>query len=223
MTQVGESGQGGGNPFKRCWPGRAHCDFPAAGFVGRMRLSMFGLGTVTDDSVGDEYGLAGTWAAVGLGSATRSARRRPPGFFADRFRASARVLFAAALAVVFAATHVCSYLRGEVPGALGTMLLATGGLAGPSMTSRADDESGQRSAFSATRRLLHTAFSLESSSTRRSFVIAGRHVVTMLATRAVQPTWAGGGRMAGGDGGCCVTARCCSPPSAGPSRRRNPS
>src|SRR5260370_38072029 len=66
MAQVRAREQGAGNPFSAVLARPGALRFSAAGFVGRMPMSMFGLGTVLlIASVTGRYGLAGTVAAVG--------------------------------------------------------------------------------------------------------------------------------------------------------------
>ena len=68
MTQVREreQGQRRGNPFLEVLARPGALRFSAAGFVGRMPMAMFGLGTVLlIASVTGRYGLAGIVAAAG--------------------------------------------------------------------------------------------------------------------------------------------------------------
>jgi MFS family permease len=176
MTQVREREQGGGNPFHAVLARPGALRFSAAGFVGRMPMSMFGLGTVLlIASVTGRYGLAGTVAAVGSVGyalcAPQAAR------LADRF-GQRRVL--RPLAVVFAATTLLLIICAEFRAPLWTML-ATGGLAGASMPSLGSMVRARWSALLGDSPLLHTAFSLESVLDETIFVI-GPAVVTLLAT-----------------------------------------
>ena len=79
MTQVEERGQRHGNPFIEVLARPGALRFSAAGFVGRMPMSMFGLGTVLlIASVTGQYGLAGIVAAAGsVGYAVVRAAGRP--------------------------------------------------------------------------------------------------------------------------------------------------
>jgi hypothetical protein len=60
VTQLRERERRGGNPFREVLARPGALRFSAAGFVGRMPMSMFGLGTVLlIASVTGRYGLAG--------------------------------------------------------------------------------------------------------------------------------------------------------------------
>src|SRR5260370_31106381 len=109
MAQVRAREQGAGNPFSAVLARPGALRFSAAGFVGRMPMSMFGLGTVLlVASVTGRYGLAGTVAAVGSVGyalcAPQAAR------LADRF-GQRRVL--RPLAAFFAATTVLLIICAE--------------------------------------------------------------------------------------------------------------
>src|SRR5258706_8151752 len=79
VTQVREREQRRGNPFREVLARPGALRFSAAGFVGRMPMSMFGLGTVLlIASVTGRYGLAGIVAAAGSVGYALCARR-PPG------------------------------------------------------------------------------------------------------------------------------------------------
>src|SRR5260221_5840152 len=127
VTQVREREQRRGNPFREVLARPGALRFSAAGFVGRMPMSMFGLGTVLlIASVTGRYGLAGTVAAagsVGYALCAPQAAR-----LADRF-GQRRVL--RPLAVFFAATTLLLIICAEFRAPFWTML-ATGGLAGAS-------------------------------------------------------------------------------------------
>src|SRR5260370_37999116 len=126
-AQVREREQRRGTPSREVLarPGALRCS--AAGFVGRMPMSMFGLGTVLlIASVTGRYGLAGIVAAagsVGYALCAPQAAR-----LADRF-GQRRVL--QPLAVFFAATTVALILCAEFRAPLWTTLVS-GGLAGAS-------------------------------------------------------------------------------------------
>src|SRR5258708_23236020 len=130
MAQVREREQGSGNPFDAVLARAGGVRFSAAGFLGRMARSMFGLGTVLlIASVTGRYGLAGTVAAagsVGYALCAPQAAR-----LADRF-GQRRVL--RPLAVFFAATTLLLIICAEFRAPFWTML-ATGRLAGASMPS----------------------------------------------------------------------------------------
>src|SRR5260370_15892427 len=118
MAQVRAREQGAGNPFSAVLARPGALRFSAAGFVGRMPMSMFGLGTVLlIASVTGRYGLAGTVAAagsVGYALCAPQAAR-----LADRVR-QRRVL--RPLGVFFAATTLLLILCAEVPAPFWTTL-----------------------------------------------------------------------------------------------------
>jgi MFS family permease len=176
VTQVGEREQQGGNPFYEVLARPGALRFSAAGFVGRMPISMFGLGTVLlIAAMTGRYGLAGTVAAagsVGYAACAPQAAR-----LADRF-GQHRVL--RPLAVFFAATTVMLIVCAELRAPAWT-LLASGGLAGASMPSLGAMVRARWSALLGDSPLLHTAFSLESVLDEVIFVV-GPAVVTLLAT-----------------------------------------
>jgi MFS family permease len=152
--------------------------FSSAAFVGRMSMSMYGLGTVLlIASLTGRYGTAGTVAAAGsIGYAIFGPVAAN---LADRV-GQRRVLVPQV--IVFAlstATFItCAELR--VPFWL---LLVTGAIAGASMPSVGSMVRSRWSALigSDTRRL-HTAFALESVNDELIFVI-GPALVTVLATQ----------------------------------------
>src|SRR5258708_17307817 len=83
VTQVREREQRRGNPFREVLARPGALRFSAAGFVGRMPMSMFGLGTVLlIASVTGRYGLARIVAAAGSGGpplcAPQAPRLAPP-------------------------------------------------------------------------------------------------------------------------------------------------
>jgi len=152
--------------------------FSSTGFVGRMSMSMYGLGTVLLIALlTGRYGQAGTIAAAGsVGYAVCGPFVAQQ---ADRF-GQRRVLLAQA--AVFAAGSTvfigCAELRAPF-----WALLATGIASGASMPSLG---SMVRSRWSAIvgddERRLHTAFALESVNDELIFVI-GPALVTLLATQ----------------------------------------
>jgi MFS family permease len=176
VTQVREQGQRRGNPFLNVLARPGALRFSAAGFVGRMPMSMFGLGTILlIASVTGQYGLAGIVAAagsVGYAACTPLAAR-----LADRY-GQRQVL--RPLAVFFAASTAaligCAQWRAPV-----WALVIAGGLAGASMPSLGSMVRARWSALLGDSPLLHTAFSLESVADETIFVI-GPAVVTLLAT-----------------------------------------
>jgi MFS family permease len=152
--------------------------FSSAGFVGRMSMSMYGLGTVLLIALlTGHYGEAGTVAAAGsIGYAILSpviANR------ADRLGQRRVLLVQTAVFALGGVVFVtCAELRAPF-----WILLVTGLLAGASMPSigtmvrtrwsKLVDGDGQR---------LHTAFALESVNDEFIFVI-GPALVTLLATQ----------------------------------------
>src|SRR5258706_532306 len=79
VTQVREREQRRGNPFREVLARPGALRFSAAGFVGRMPMSMFGLGTVLlIASVTGRDGLAGVVAPAGSGGSPPLAPPAPP-------------------------------------------------------------------------------------------------------------------------------------------------
>jgi MFS family permease len=152
--------------------------FSAAAFVGRMSMSMYGLGTVLlISSLTGRYGLAGTVSATGaVGYAVVSPLF---GRLADR-RGQGRVLsWQAAVFALTAATFIgCAELRAPAWVLLVTAI--TAGAFMPSVGSMVRTRWSAQLDGDAPR--LHTAFSLESVNDELIFVI-GPALVTFLATR----------------------------------------
>jgi MFS family permease len=155
--------------------------FSLAGALGRMPMSMFGLGSLLlIAAVTGQYGLAGTVAAAGsIGyavSAPQVAR------LADR-HGQRRVL--RPLSAIFAATTGGFVAAVELRAPL-LLLLITGCLAGASMPSLGSMVRTRWSGLlSDSPRRLGTAYALESVVDEMIFIV-GPAVVTLLAT-AVQP------------------------------------
>ena len=132
MAQVerGERAVRPGNPYREILRRDGAIRFSAAGFVGRMPMSMVGLGTVLlITAVTGKYGLAGIVAAAGaIGSAVCAPQAAK---LADRY-GQHRVLrpLAASFAICTVAFIACALLRAPL-----WALLVTGGLAGASMPS----------------------------------------------------------------------------------------
>ena len=179
MTQVREreQGQRRGNPFLEVLARPGALRFSAAGFVGRMPMAMFGLGTVLlIASVTGRYGLAGTVAAAGsVGYAVCAPQAAR---LSERF-GQRRVL--RPLVIFFAASTVALICCAEFRAPLWT-LLVTGAVAGASMPSLGSMVRARWSALLGGSPLLHAAFSLESVLDETIFVI-GPAVVTLLATQ----------------------------------------
>jgi len=176
MLEVRERDEPRGNPFLEVLARPGAWRFSVAGVIGRMPMSMFGLGTVLlIASVTGSYGLAGIVAAAGsVGYAVCAPQA---GRLADRF-GQRRVLvpLAAFFAVCTLALIGCAELRAPV-----WALLVTGGLAGASMPSIGSMVRARWSALLGDSPLLHAAYSLESVADEVLFVI-GPAVVTLLAT-----------------------------------------
>jgi len=176
VTQVRERGQRRGNPFVEVLARPGALAFSAAGFLGRLPMSMFGLGTVLlIASVTGRYGLAGLVAAagsVGYAICAPQAARLADRFGQRRVLRPLAVFFAAAVAALIA----CAQWRAPL-----WALLVTGAIAGASMPSLGPMVRTRWSALLGDSPQLHTAFSLESVADEAIFVI-GPAVVTLLAT-----------------------------------------
>jgi MFS family permease len=176
LTQVSERDQRHGNPFVEVLSRPGALRMSAAGFIGRMPMSMFGLGTLLlIASFTGRYGLAGLVAAAGsVGYAVCAPQAAR---LADRF-GQARVL--RPQAVFFAATTIaligCAHWRAPT-----WALLLSGGLAGASMPTLGSMVRTRWSTLLGDSPLLHSAYSLESVADELIFVI-GPALVTVLAT-----------------------------------------
>jgi MFS family permease len=193
MLQVREREERRGNPFLEVLARPGAWRFSVAGVIGRMPMSMFGLGTVLlIAAVTGSYGLAGIVAAAGsVGYAVCAPQAAR---LADRF-GQRRVLLP--LTAFFAACTLALIGCAELHAPLWALLI-TGGLAGASMPSLGSMVRARWSALLGDSPLLHTAFSLESVADETIFVI-GPAVVTLLATE-VYPAAGVGVAMA-----ACVT------------------
>src|SRR5712691_6416617 len=167
---------GNGNAYLGLLRSPGALGFSAAGFVGRMPMSMFGLGTVLlIAAVTGRYGIAGVIAAAGsVGYAICAPQLAK---LTDRL-GQHRVLRpqAAVFALSTIAFIACAQLRAPV-----WALLSTGALAGASMPSLGSMVRSRWSALVHDPQQLHTAFALESVADELIFVI-GPAVVTLLAT-----------------------------------------
>jgi MFS family permease len=165
-----------GSPYLQALATPGALRFSAAGVLGRMPISMFGLGIVLlIASVTGRYGLAGAVAAansVGYALVSPQVAR-----LADRL-GQRRVL--RPLALVFAAM-TAAMIGCAQAGAPAWALLLSGGLAGAAMPSIGSMVRARWSALLAGSPLLHAAFSLESVADEVIFV-AGPVLVTLLAT-----------------------------------------
>jgi MFS family permease len=154
--------------------------FSLTGFLARMPISMFGLGTVLlIAAVTGRYGVAGVVAAVGsVGYAVAAPQF---GKLTDRF-GQRRVLLPQVAVFAFGtgALMVLAEARAPLAG-----VAAAGAVAGASMPSIGPMVRARWSALLADPQQLHTAFSLESVVDEVIFVV-GPVLVTLLAT-AVYP------------------------------------
>jgi MFS family permease len=154
--------------------------FSAAGFLARMPMSMFSLGTVLlIAAVTGRYGLAGLVAAAGAVSYALAA----PQFarLSDRF-GQRRVL--RPQVAVFGAATVAFMTLAELGAPLAAVMVP-GALAGATMPSVGSMVRARWSVLLAGTGRLHTAFSLESVADEIIFVV-GPALVALLAT-AVYP------------------------------------
>jgi MFS family permease len=151
-------------------------EFSSAGFIARMPMSMFGLGTVLlIAALTHRYGLAGVVAAVGsVGYAVAA-----PQFakLTDRY-GQRRVLRPQVL--VFTAAAAALMVLAEARAPLAVVAIASV-LAGATMPSMGPMVRARWSALLAGTPRLHTAFSLESVADEIIFMV-GPVVVTLLAT-----------------------------------------
>jgi MFS family permease len=167
----------GGNPYLQLLRIRGAAGFCAAGILGRMPMSMYGLGTVLlIAALTGRYGLAGVVAAAGsVGYAVCAPQLAR---LADR-HGQRRVL--RPLAVFFAAGTIAFVTCAELHEPLWALVVA-GGCAGAWMPSLGSMVRARWSGLTtADPRLTHTAFALESVADELIFVI-GPALVTLLAT-----------------------------------------
>ena len=172
-------GPGGGrpaNPYLEILRLPGALAFSAAGFLARMPMSMFSLGTVLlIAAVTGRYGLAGLVAAAGAVSYALGA----PQFarLSDRF-GQRRVLRpqVAVFAVATAAFMVMAEIRAPL-----VAVMVPGALAGATMPSVGSMVRARWSVLLAGTGRLHTAFSLESVADEIIFVV-GPALVVILAT-----------------------------------------
>ncbi len=150
--------------------------FSAAGVIGRMPMSMFGLGTVLLISAATgRYGVAGTVSAAGsLGYAFTSPRiaRLVDSHGQRRILLPLLVVFALATATLIAAVEL---------GLPTWAFFAPGAIAGAAMPSLGTMVRARWSVLLAGSPRLHAAFSFESVADELCFVI-GPAAVTLLAT-----------------------------------------
>ncbi|HYK33406.1 MAG TPA: MFS transporter [Streptosporangiaceae bacterium] len=177
MTRV-EAAREGRNPYLVLLRTPGALGFSASAFVGRMSMSMYGLGTVLLlVSLTGHYGAAGTVA--GAGSIGYSVLSPYIAKLADRF-GQGRVLLSQVVVftIAFAIFIACAQLRAPF-----AVLLVTGVVAGafmPSMNSMVRTRWSWVLGGDTER--LHSAFALESVNDELIFVI-GPALVTLLATQ----------------------------------------
>jgi MFS family permease len=150
--------------------------FSAAGVIGRMPMSMFGLGTVLLISASTgKYGMAGAVSAIGsLGFAVSSPRVAR---LVDRV-GQRRVLLP--LVTVFVTSAVALMLAVELHGPTWAYFIP-GALAGAAMPALGTMVRARWSVLLAGSSRLHAAFSFESVADELCFII-GPAAVTLLAT-----------------------------------------
>jgi MFS family permease len=166
------------NPYLRLLRTPGSFAFSSTGFVGRMSMSMYGLGTVLLIALlTGRYGQAGTVAAAGsIGYAVCNPLVAQQ---ADRFGQRRVLLAQAAVFAFLSALFIgCAELRAPF-----WALLITGLASGASMPSLGSMVRSRWSALVGDDELrLHTAFALESVNDEFIFVI-GPALVTLLATQ----------------------------------------
>lgn len=178
VRRPGRNGAQGaaGNPYLAVLRLPGALAFSSAGFLARMPMSMFSLGTVLlVAAITGRYALAGVVAAAG--SVSYAAAAPQVAKLTDRF-GQRRVLRpqAAVFAGATAAFLACAQARAPM-----AALIATGALAGGAMPSIGSMVRSRWSTLLAGTSRLHTAFSLESVADEFIFVV-GPAVVTLLAT-----------------------------------------
>jgi MFS family permease len=164
------------NPYLRALASPGALRFSAAGFIGRLQISMFGLGTVLlIATMSGSYGLAGAVAAAGAaGYALVS-----PVIARLADRAGQRTVLRPLMLMFAAATG--ALIAGAQAHAPGWVLLTASGLAGAATPQLGSMVRARWSAQLAGSPLLHAAFALESVADEVIFV-AGPVLVTLLAT-----------------------------------------
>jgi MFS family permease len=177
MTRV-EATREGRNSYLALLRTPGALGFSASAFVGRMSMSMYGLGTVLLlVSLTGHYGAAGTVA--GAGSIGFSVLSPYIAKLADRF-GQGRVLLSQVVVftLAFATFIACAQLRAPF-----AVLLVTGIVAGAFMPSMSSMVRTRWSwALGGDTERLHSAFALESVNDELIFVI-GPALVTLLATQ----------------------------------------
>jgi len=177
MTSADEAGHGFLRPYAEIFSIPRAWRFSVAGVIGRLPMSMYGLGTVLLISAGTgRYGLAGTVAAAGaLGNAFFAPQL---GRLVDRLgqhRVLVPVCVIFALSVAGLVTAV--QLRFPV-----WTLFACGIVGGATMPQLGPMARARWSVLLAGTSRLHTAFSIESIADELCFIV-GPAAVTLLATQ----------------------------------------
>ncbi len=203
-----------GNPYGRLLRVPGARAFTAAGFVGRMPMSMYGLGVVLlVSAVTGKYGTAGAVSATGIICYALLVPRL--GRLTDRF-GQARVL--RPLTAVFAASAVAFIACAEIKAPLWT-LFVTGAALGGTMPSLGAMVRARWSHLLSGTALLHTAFSFESVVDEVIF-ITGPVIVTLLATGARPSAGIGAAAVLAVAGTLLLAAQRRTEPPAGPSEHR---
>jgi MFS family permease len=165
-----------GSPYLKALASPGALRFSAAGILGRMPISMFGLGTVLlIAALTGSYGLAGAVAAAG--SAGYALVSPQAARLADRF-GQRRVLRPLVLVFAAATAALIGCAQARAPA---WALMVCSGLAGAAMPSLGSMVRARWSALLGGSPLLHAAFALESVADEVIFVV-GPVLVTLLAT-----------------------------------------
>lgn len=176
--RTGQAGSPRQNPYLALLRTPGALAFSATGFLGRMSMSMYGLGTVLlIVSLTGRYGLAGIVAAAGsIGYAICGPLVATQ---ADRLGQHRVLVVQAGIFTVSSAAFIgCAEARAPV-----WTLLLTGVAAGASMPSVGSMVRSRWSVLAAgDSQMLHTAFALESVNDELIFVV-GPALVTVLATQ----------------------------------------
>jgi MFS family permease len=191
MTGIDQAAAHKGNwarplrPYREIFSVPGAWRFSAAGVIGRMPMSMFGLGTVLLISASTgKYGIAGAVSAVGsLGYAIISPRVAR---LVDR-RGQRRVLLP--LVAIFVLATVALILSVELHGPVWAYFLA-GAMAGSTMPALGTMVRARWSVLLAGSPQLHAAFSFESVADELCFII-GPAAVTLLATEVYSASGVG--------------------------------
>ena len=183
MTSAGEAGLGGGisrgflAPYAEIFAIPRAWRFSVAGIIGRMPMSMYGLGTVLLISAGTgHYGLAGSVSATGsIGGALCAPQL---GRLVDRL-GQARVLVPVCVTFALSVAGLALAVGLKAPD---WTLFLCGIVGGATMPQTGPMARARWSALLAGSPRLHTAFSLESVADEVCFVV-GPAAVTLLATQ----------------------------------------